>query len=82
MESGLTSKLAIPQLSQQLVILAYVLVGSGLLVLLAGNKLIAEFAKQIAAKPLVVGANTGNVHSEKGALPWWRWASSSSSPSS
>jgi hypothetical protein len=44
--------------------------------------LIAEFAKQIAAKPLVVGANTGNVHSEKGALPWWRWASSSSSPSS
>ena len=58
-ETGITSKPALPQPSQQLVILAYVLVGSGLLVLLAvlmaiydtcnnlaGNKFISEFTKQ------------------------------------
>jgi hypothetical protein len=78
-ESGFTSKLALPQPSQQLVILAYILVGSGLLVLLAvlmavydtfnnlaGNKLVSEFAKQIAAKPLVLGTGAGNVQLGEG----------------
>jgi hypothetical protein len=78
-EAGLASKLALPQPSQQLVILAYVLVGSGLLVLLAvlmavydtfnnlaGNKLVSAFAKEIAAKPLVLGTGAGNVQLGEG----------------
>ncbi|HEY3899015.1 MAG TPA: hypothetical protein VGM54_10405 [Chthoniobacter sp.] len=77
--SDSTSKLALPQPSQQLVILAYVLVGSGLLVLcavlmslydtfnnLAGNKLIAEFSKQAGARMLLTGTGSANVQLGEG----------------
>jgi hypothetical protein len=78
-EAGFPSKLPLPQPSQQLVILAYVLVGSGLLVLLAvlmaiydtfnnlaANKLIAAFAKEIASKPLLTGTGSQNVQLGEG----------------
>jgi hypothetical protein len=80
-EAGITSKLAMPQPSQQLVILAYVLVGSGLLVLLAvlmalydtfnnlaGNKFISEFAKQAGARTLLTGTGATNVQLGEGGV--------------